>query len=176
MLRPQTECNVLQDGSFSWEQPPSRGIAGWEGRCGQTAAANLITTYGNQLVSPEEVIDAAWDGTPGSKPSTVLRAVNTLLPRTGYRRRFKLDYSNSLGVVRPAAPIITMLQWDSVQLHWVTVVDYNDNWVRFNHWGKSESWKRDKFERQWALKTAPWYGQLVHWAGWLSAYTTIRRV
>jgi hypothetical protein len=49
--------NVSADGSKSWEQPPSKGLNGWEGFCGQTAIANLLTTHeGNS--APGE----AWGG------------------------------------------------------------------------------------------------------------------
>lgn len=166
-------CNKLSDGTYSWEQPASRGIAGWEGRCGQTAAANLLTIRGTKWVSPQQVIDSAWDGTPGSKPATLLRAVRKLGPNRG-TPDFKLTYDKSLSGVSPSKPIVILLQWDSVQLHWVTLVSATSTKVRFNHWGRSQEMPRKEFDERWDFTKTTWTGTVVHWLGWVWPNTAIR--
>lgn len=61
-----------KDGTVSYVQPASRGIQGWEGRCGQTAASNI--TYGlcNISLNPDTYINNYFrDISPGVYPSSM---------------------------------------------------------------------------------------------------------
>jgi hypothetical protein len=60
-----------------WEQPD--GPFSWEGRCGQTAAANIIQLNAGPIEStPKYIIEhgSCWDRTPGTLPSTLTKCLN----------------------------------------------------------------------------------------------------
>jgi hypothetical protein len=84
-----TGLNLMPDGSVSWDQPDSKGVAGWEGLCGQTAVANLLTTHRQRVgVSPEEVARAADDWAPGTVAPTLMRAIRQI---AGDADRYVID-------------------------------------------------------------------------------------
>ncbi len=55
----------------SWPQPPSSGYRGWNGRCGETAAANVITNVCGVETTPEQVAARGGDWSPGARPATL---------------------------------------------------------------------------------------------------------
>jgi hypothetical protein len=169
-LGPQT-CHRQTDGSYSWTQPDSTGLSGWEGYCGQTCVANLLTTSTPNSVSPETVIDVAADWTPGSRPSTLLRALNRL---GGNHRRFRISHSRSLAAATPRRPIGCLLQWSSGSMHWVMVVRVDATHVHFNHWGRQSRLTRAEFERRWGFDDQNFGDSVVSFLGGLSPHTSLR--
>ena len=71
--------NLCEDNSISYKQPDSEGIGGWEGKCGQTAAANLMRMHCGLNKPPESLKSYFNDSTPGVQPTTLKRGLNTLL-------------------------------------------------------------------------------------------------
>ena len=166
--------NRMPDGSYSWSQPASNGKGGWEGFCGQTAIANLLTTVqgGAVQVSPQDVSRAADDWTPGSKPSTLMRAIQQLAPDPS---RFEISHDTDLSSASPTTPIVCLLEWDGGgTFHYVSVVGVSGNVVTFNHWGQQDRLTKDEFERRWAFTKGGFTGDLVAFFGGLSANTSIR--
>lgn len=77
----ETGLRRCKDNSVSFVQPPSRGLNGWEGKCGQTFASNAFYTMCKVAVSPAKYFDGVLrDFTPGVRPGTL---------RTGMARTFK---------------------------------------------------------------------------------------
>ncbi len=59
-----------KDGTVSYEQPKSTGLGGWEGKCGQTAAANIVYGMCNVPSDPRNQSGTYMrDFTPGVAPS-----------------------------------------------------------------------------------------------------------
>jgi hypothetical protein len=76
---PFSEMRYMEDGTISWDQPPSDGVEGWNGRCGETAAANLIAMYyqgyaSAPLAIPEYI--KFEDPTPGTRVETLTLGMN----------------------------------------------------------------------------------------------------
>lgn len=164
----------MSDGSYSWEQPDSNGTGGWEGFCGQTATANLLTTIQNGAVqvSPQDVSRAADDWTPGSKPSTLMRAIRKLAPDPS---RFEISHDTDLSSASPTTPIICLLEWDGGgTFHYVSVVGVRNGNVIFNHWGIQDQLTEDEFKKRWSFSQGGFTGDLVSFFGGLSANTSIR--
>lgn len=165
------ERNVMHDGSISWGQPDSNGKGGWEGFCGQTATANLLTIYRGSDVTPHDVASAANDWTPGSQPSTLLRAIRALASDGD---QYYISNSSDLSSASPRTPIVCLLQWEGAIFHYVTVVGATQTRVTFNHWGSQDLLLANDFDNRWAFRGG-WNGQVVSWLGGLSGYTSIRR-
>lgn len=82
----QWECNGTQavscagrrpSGLVAWPQPDSTGLMGWNGYCGETAAANVLTNLCDMSWTPSEVHErGATDVTPGSAPWTMANILN----------------------------------------------------------------------------------------------------
>lgn len=67
------------DNTISYVQPPSKGSSGYEGRCGQTAASNIMYSYCKLVVSPENYSNAYLrDLTPGVRPGTLIRGLDQM--------------------------------------------------------------------------------------------------
>ncbi|MCA9652814.1 MAG: hypothetical protein KC501_23045 [Myxococcales bacterium] len=163
---------LMPDGSYSWEQPDSNGTNGWEGFCGQTAIANLLTTIqGGVQVSPQDVSRAADDWTPGSRPSTLMRAIQVLAPDPS---RFEVSDDHDLSSASPTAPIVCLLEWGGGDYHYVSVVGTRNGMVIFNHWGIQDQLPADEFDRRWGFRNGGFTSDLVAFFGGLSAYTSIR--
>jgi len=64
-------------GLVVWPQPDSTGLMGWNGYCGETAVANVLTNLCDADMTPTEVHERGWgDLTPGSTPATVAGFLN----------------------------------------------------------------------------------------------------
>ncbi len=73
-----------RDGSPSFVQPPSRGYQGWEGKCGQTLASNLVYSLCKKVVDPDRYFTPIFrDITPGVRPGTFVRGMKNSFPRLG---------------------------------------------------------------------------------------------
>jgi predicted double-glycine peptidase len=162
--------NVMADGSISWGQPDSNGLGGWEGFCGQTATANLLTTHRGVDVSPQEVSRAADDWTPGTHPSTLMRAISRLAPDAS---QYELRNVNDLSTATTRTPIVCLLQWEGKIFHYVTVIGVTAARVTFNHWGTQDSRTIAEFDGMWAFHRG-WDGNVVAWLGGFDTYTSIR--
>jgi hypothetical protein len=165
--------NVMPDGSYSWEQPDSNGLNGWEGFCGQTATANLLTTdKGGVQVTPQDVSKAADDWTPGSKPETLMRAIGKLAADPS---KFEISHDKDLSSASPTSPIACLLQWGGGSFHYVSVVGVQGDRVVFNHWGIQDSLPKSDFDNRWAFRGGSFSDGLVSFFGGLSGYTSIRK-
>ncbi|MCA9711030.1 MAG: hypothetical protein KDK70_34630 [Myxococcales bacterium] len=165
------QLNTMPDGSISWTQPDSNGFNGWEGFCGQTAVANLLTTYEAGQTSPHEVSRAADDWTPGSKPETLMRAINKLAADGS---QYELSHSTDLSSATPQNPIVTLLAWDGGgTYHYVSVIGVSGGTVTFNHWGMQDSLSEDEFKKRWGFEMGFRSG-VVSFFGGFSPNTSIR--
>lgn len=75
-----------QDQTVSFLQPASvdRFFKDYEGRCGQTAIANLLYSYCGQIVDPQaDISKKVWDFTPGIRVSTVVDGINEFFKSFG---------------------------------------------------------------------------------------------
>jgi len=164
----EPERNVMSDGSISWGQPESNGLFGWEGFCGQTAIANLLTTYKGIDISPHDVAAASNDWTPGSDPDTLMRAIGALAtdPET-----YVISNDTDLSSASPTTPIVVLLHWGGTDFHYVTVVKATDAEVTFNHWGKQETLPTAVFHAKWSFRDAQTEARVMGW----SPYTSIRK-
>jgi predicted double-glycine peptidase len=162
----------MDDGSVSWSQPDSKGMGGWEGFCGQTAVANLLTTHEEGLTSPHEVSRASSDWTPGSKPSTLMRAIKKLSPNAD---EYEISNDTDLSAATPRNPIVTLLAWDDEgTYHYVSVIGVSNDRVTFNHWGIQDSLSEDEFKKRWGFEMGFKSG-VVSFFGGFDANTSIRR-
>ena len=168
----QPALNVQPDGSVSWEQPDSKGLAGSEGFCGQTAVANMLCmTEKTRAVTPHRVSRAAGDITPGCKPHTLLRAIRQLSPRP---QRYAIYNNPLLQSVSRASPVICLLHWQGTTFHYVTVVKTTRTAVTFNHWGLQDTLERSTFERRWKFQGRGVAAGAVAALGQLRPTTSIR--
>ena len=92
------------DKSISFVQPASRGIGGWEGKCGHTFAANSFYTMCKAAVDPNEYFGPILgDITPGVRPGTlrsglseVFRSSKRICPDSqGHWTYFKFGNQNN---------------------------------------------------------------------------------
>ena len=125
---------VCTDGSVSYPQPSSAGVSGWEGKCGQTAAANTATMLCKKHIAPQEVDKLSADLTPGLRPDTVRRILNKIWKKhrscTGSKwylniqSRAKAFHHNLNGLLKKNIPVPVLIQTPDAKLslHWVTVV------------------------------------------------------
>ncbi|MBD64680.1 MAG: hypothetical protein CME62_05710 [Halobacteriovoraceae bacterium] len=66
-----------KDNSVSFIQPKSRGLGGWEGKCGQTFGANTVYYTCKKIVTPAKYFKRFFrDITPGVHPQTLSRGLN----------------------------------------------------------------------------------------------------
>lgn len=68
-----------KDGTVSFKQPSSEGYKGWEGKCGQTAASNLMYGYCKIVTSPKSYTNKYLsDYTPGVRPGTLISGLDSM--------------------------------------------------------------------------------------------------
>lgn len=68
-----------RDNSISFKQPKSRGIGGWEGKCGQTFGANTIYSLCRLGVNPDSYFKRYFrDITPGVRPGTLKKGMSKI--------------------------------------------------------------------------------------------------
>ena len=72
------ENAICPDGTTSYRQPKSEGIRGSEGKCGQTAAANLFSAFCGVNAPPKLLDNFFWDPTPGVHPNTLELGMNNI--------------------------------------------------------------------------------------------------
>jgi len=163
----------MADGSFSWDQPDSRGLGGWEGFCGQTATANLLTTHEGTNYSPRDVAEKFSDLSPGSHPSTLMIAIKALASTPS---RYQLgNNSMLLHLARPRSPIICLLAWGAgTSYHYVSVVGIRSSDVYFNHWGTQHHLPRVKFMKWWGFRDKGTLSNIAASMGNLDPHTSIR--
>jgi hypothetical protein len=71
-----------KDGTVSFVQPPSEGWFKQEGKCGQTAASNLMYMHCRLIGSPSGYMEQfLTDVTPGVHPRTLSNGLNTIFKR-----------------------------------------------------------------------------------------------
>lgn len=65
-----------RDNSISFVQPPSRGVQGWEGKCGQTFGSNALYSICKKVVDPNIYFNQLFsDITPGVRPGTLKKGM-----------------------------------------------------------------------------------------------------
>ncbi|MCM0606872.1 MAG: hypothetical protein KA715_12350 [Xanthomonadaceae bacterium] len=80
--------HVCPDETISSPQPVPE-FSGYEGKCGQTAAANITTMMCGKHVSPKGVeAYGAYDLTPGSQPKTLKKTLKKLFSERQYTALF----------------------------------------------------------------------------------------
>jgi len=145
-----------RDGSVSFIQPNSDGWNGWEGKCGQTAAANGLFHFCRVAKDPDSYIDDHLsDLTPGVRPRTLKKGLNKIFKKFENCSNIQFDEDNYRsindfvgfvkqriipnmshpmmitlnrnGVSRLRQPVIVLVQNPGTKyLHWVTVIDQVD--------------------------------------------------
>lgn len=145
-----------RDNSVSFVQPKSEGWNGWEGKCGQTAAANTLFHYCRIAKDPDSYVgEYMGDITPGVRPGTLRKGMNKLFKKFSSCGNFEFEkksfrkrddyisyikqklisqniYPSTLTIMRNnesrlRQPVITLIQNPgSKYLHWVSVVDQID--------------------------------------------------
>jgi hypothetical protein len=146
----RSSAHVCKDSSLSFDQPISTGPMGWNGFCGQTAAANVIAATCNHLANPyEDIFPYTQDLGPGTHPTTLKNGLNRFIrqlgstcPQQSWQTYYHSDqkafiqslkdvihHSNALSqrtrsdqVTVAITPAIVLVS--SLQsVHWLTVVD-----------------------------------------------------
>lgn len=73
-----------KDKSISFVQPPSRGVQGWEGKCGQTFGANALFSICAEAVNPNTYFKSLLsDLTPGVRPGTLRKGMTKAFKQKG---------------------------------------------------------------------------------------------
>ena len=131
----KTDVFKCKDGSISFDQLDS---SNYEGRCGQTAAVNSLYSYCKKtFFEPSANLLFFVDMTPGTRPDTMVKGMNTMmLHKSCERGTWKHYYSDTSwdffkklvygtkkvnNNVRPM-PVLIKPSRSSSTLHWVTVV------------------------------------------------------
>ena len=146
-----------EDPTYSWEQPPSKGVGGYYGYCGPTAAANLVTNECGHRITPITFAAVSFGWGPGTSPRSLVRTLNQM-GRCGYwslcgHDEGDFDVFRSLENNLPAA---TLMDWSIKGMHWVTVVAIHREprcEVVFNHWGRQEVLDCDTFIERWSSRS-----------------------
>jgi hypothetical protein len=160
-----SELKVLDDETFSWTQPSDPDFGGYNGRCGEVAAANIQTMIA-QRRSPVDVARFMYDATPGTLPSTLANYLQKHAPgQWAYGRsssliaRKHMKQFLSFGEAKAAngrSPIAALIQVHATGLHWVTIVDFDEgeDQIVYNDHGKQT--KRDfvDFAKDWGFANA----------------------
>ncbi len=133
----------------------------------------LANSPGGTRVTPQRVIQTAWDVTPGSLPSTILRALRRLAPMNGRTYSLSENDENALSDATPTNPIGCLVAWSPSTLHWITPVGTTSSHVFFNHWGRQQSLTRDEFSKRWGFKNQNWTGAVSTLLANLFPYTAV---
>ncbi len=146
--RERVQYRVCEDGTVSFDQPTSTGINGWNGFCGQTAAANTGAMICYRYTHPTLFDDYADDLTPGSRPGTVRAGLAKYFAEGGcpsgrWQNRspwtangFFEELRSALWLTRGKSlrrrengtsvrftPVPVLISSGLQAMHWVTVVD-----------------------------------------------------
>lgn len=139
-------CN---DGSITYQQPDSEKAFGYEGKCGQTAAQNLLHMHCKLLSDSDYMDDHFSDYTPGVRASTLTDGLNKLFDKHPndcayglwdfYTASNRWDFYDSIynhlrgtsvqdillekGKTVKRSPVAVLLSTKGKVLHWVTVVN-----------------------------------------------------
>lgn len=145
-----------RDGSVSFIQPNSEGWNGWEGKCGQTAAANTLFHFCRVAKDPNQYIDEYLsDLTPGVLPKTLRKGLSSIFSKFSFcanvefrSKSFRtndnfisfvkqkiipnMSHPRMLtitrdGLQRLRQPVLVLVQNPGTKyLHWVTIIDQID--------------------------------------------------
>lgn len=147
---------VCPDKTISHIQPPSTGMNGWEGYCGQTAISNVTSMMCDRHMSPKSNDYYGTDISPGHAPITMRKALTKIFnekPKTNkcsrvtWRTRSLFSASSFLNTVKgdlfgskhkakrfrsetsyvQVTPTPVLLNSGGLNYHWVTVVDIISN-------------------------------------------------
>ncbi len=164
--------SVRSNTLLSWPQPDSTGWRGWNGFCGQTAAANLAANVCGVRTACPAAFDRSpcQDITPGSRPNALACMMNRLVPGgcghwSVLRPGAGVDPVSFLQSRVNGAPACAALVVDNDELHWVTVTDvlrsdYACN-VRFLERGRDAILNCETFRRRWSLNDYGIVGYLL---------------
>jgi len=130
------EMSELPDGTVSWEQPSDPAFGGYNGRCGETAIANIISMLLRDT-SPHEIISQTSDLTPGTRPRTIEAFLQENAPGEWQTKhtarqwgRAWLVHALNKGAFKAAngkSPIVVLVLATASALHWTTVVDFDED-------------------------------------------------
>jgi hypothetical protein len=165
-----------EGGLWLWNQPPT-SATDWNGQCGNTAAANYILHACNWCLSPSD-LDYAWDGLPGSRPSTVRDLINAV-PACQKVKLYDGSTDDELTPRRLCAhagptspvPLLINASGGKKKLHWVNVLACDcrlepcglwSGTVRYGTWGGQQTTSCDEL-RRW-LDDVPWLKD-ANWVG-----------
>lgn len=147
---------ICPDKTISHAQPPSTGLNGWEGYCGQTAMSNITSMLCGRHMTPKSNDFYGTDYTPGQHSSTMkisLRKIFTESPKSNtcpkvkwnvrknwngasFLKSVKGDLFGSTKKIRRfrtentyvnVTPTPVLLNSGGLNYHWVTVVDIISN-------------------------------------------------
>lgn len=154
--RSEIKYFICPDKTISHAQPKSRGLNGWEGYCGQTAASNVTSMLCRRHLSPKVNDVYGTDLTPGQHSSTMRKSLNRIFTETSqlntcpkeswkvlinwHENKFLEDikrdlFEKSLSVKRyrsetdfvKVTPVPVLMNSGGLSYHWVTLVDMTDN-------------------------------------------------
>ena len=140
------QCHKMADGTYTWDQPDAKfnlfGLDtnlpnGYEGRCGQTACANIGANVCNICISPNDpkLLQLCKDKTPGTRPSNLIKALNTMCQNAN-NKKYTWSLKNSSNaadfdsILKDCPiPAVALLEWENkaTQWHYVTIVSINVN-------------------------------------------------
>jgi hypothetical protein len=146
--RVHDDLNKCMDASISYTQPASTGINGYEGKCGQTAAANITSTLCKENFSPIIIDDIFRDITPGVHPRTLVKGMNKIVNNSNNcpsKKSFTLSYAKDEksyieAISNSLSPVAILIRNPGGQvLHWVSVFQTIQGNAQcsflINHWG-----------------------------------------
>ena len=154
--RPVVKFKECPDKTISHIQPPSRGLNGWEGYCGQTATSNLTSMLCERHLLPKSNDQYGKDITPGQHSSTLKRSLKKIFselapsnscPKVIWKvkkswqpKKFIQNLKNALfhsdlQVQRYRSeenfvlitPVPVLINSGGLNYHWVTLVDMPEN-------------------------------------------------
>lgn len=147
---------ICPDKTISHVQPPSTGLNGWEGYCGQTAMSNITSMLCGRHMSPKSNDFYGTDLSPGQHSTTILASLRKIFteypkkntcPKVTWKIRqnwrdksllksVKGDVFGSTSKIKRfrsattyvnITPTPVLLNSGGLNYHWVTVVDFLDN-------------------------------------------------
>lgn len=144
----RADLNICMDGSISFTQPKSTGINGYEGKCGQTAAANIASMLCEEDFSPIAIDKLFKDVTPGVHPRTLIKGLNKIVKSSQNclsKKTLTLSYAKNESdyiekIQNAQTPVAILIRNPGGQvLHWVTIINSFESSegcrFRVNHWG-----------------------------------------
>jgi hypothetical protein len=144
------------DQTISHIQPPSIGLNGWEGYCGQTAASNLTSMLCDRHLLPKSNDQYGKDITPGQHSSTMKRSLKKIFseqaslnscPLVTWKVKKSLKAATFLQKLKDSlfhgehqvrryrsendfvliTPVPVLINSGGLNYHWVTIVDMPAN-------------------------------------------------